>query len=135
MAKLQLPFELQKPDASTFVTQATEIGHNGKSVSDELDTLGNDVYGVVQTANDNSGKTNTNSLFIEQKVNALISCVIALIKGVVFHSGTPFISPTALETQLNLLRLTSASGGGSTGASTSSICGIAICGKAICGNT
>lgn len=39
MAKLQLPFELQKPDASTFVTQTTEIGHNGKSVSDELNTL------------------------------------------------------------------------------------------------
>lgn len=39
MAKLQLPFELQKPDSNTFVTQATEIGHNGKSVSDELDAL------------------------------------------------------------------------------------------------
>lgn len=46
MAKLQLPFELQKPDASTFVTQATEIGHNGKSVSDELDALVNKAEGL-----------------------------------------------------------------------------------------
>lgn len=131
MAKLQLPFELQKPDSDTFVTQATEIGHNGKSVSDELDTLN-------ETANDNSGKSNANSISIEQKVNALISCITTLIEGVVFHSGTPFVSPTALKTQLNLLRLTSASGGsgggGGTDTSTTSICGQAICGQAICGN-
>lgn len=46
MAKLKLPFELQKPDASTFVTQATEIGYNGKSVSDELDALDSKVEGL-----------------------------------------------------------------------------------------
>lgn len=39
MAKLQLPFELQKPDASTFVTQASEIGYNGKGLNKFFDDL------------------------------------------------------------------------------------------------
>ena len=33
MAKEKLPFELQKPDSNTFVTQADQIGHNGKALS------------------------------------------------------------------------------------------------------
>lgn len=141
MAKERLPFELAKPDSNTYVTQSSEIGHNGDSldstfsgIEEELDTLGEDVGGIVEVANGNISKNNTNSLSIEQKVNALISCVTKLVEGVVFHSGTPFVSPTALKTQLNLLRLTSASGGGSTDTSTTSICGQAVCGQAICGN-
>lgn len=39
MAKLQLPFELQKPDASTFVTQASEIGYNGQGLNVFFDGL------------------------------------------------------------------------------------------------
>lgn len=37
MAKERLPFELAKPDASTFVTQATEIGYNGEDLKKGLD--------------------------------------------------------------------------------------------------
>ena len=33
MARLKLPFELEKPSPNEFVTQASEIGHNNKSVA------------------------------------------------------------------------------------------------------
>lgn len=36
MAKERLPFELAKPDSSTYVTQSSEIGHNGKSLNSAL---------------------------------------------------------------------------------------------------
>lgn len=117
------------------VKELAESTREIPGVKSQLNTLGEDVGGIVEITNGNSTKGNANSISIEQKVNALISCVTTLIEGVVFHSGTPFVSPTELKTQLNLLRLTSASGGGSgTDTSTTSICGQAICGQAICGN-
>lgn len=70
----------------------------------------------------------SNATSIENKVNALIDCLRTLIQGVVFHSGTPFVSPEELDTQLELLRYTY------TG-TTPAICGQAICGQTICGTT
>lgn len=39
MAKLKLPFELEKPDSNSFVTQADQIGHRGKSLSKAMDDI------------------------------------------------------------------------------------------------
>ena len=36
MAKLKLPFELEKPSSNEYVTQASEIGHNGNPLSEVL---------------------------------------------------------------------------------------------------
>lgn len=69
---------------------------------------------------------NANVTSIEGKVNALIDCVRTLIQGVVFHSGTPFVSPEQLNTRLELLRYTCST-------TTPAICGQAICGQTICG--
>lgn len=41
MAKLKLPFELEKPSADEYVTQASEIGHNGRSLDKTLEGLDN----------------------------------------------------------------------------------------------
>ena len=41
MAKLKLPFELEKPSSNEYVTQTSEIGHNG----DSLDTIIDDIVG------------------------------------------------------------------------------------------
>lgn len=40
MAKLKLPFELEKPSVNEYVTQASEIGYGDTTVKDKLDTLG-----------------------------------------------------------------------------------------------
>ena len=37
MAKLKLPFELEKPSASEFVTQASQIGYKGRNAEEALD--------------------------------------------------------------------------------------------------
>ena len=78
------------------------------------------------------GKPNidSNSGNIERKVNGLIDCMLLLIQGVVFHSGTPFVSPGELSSHLALLRINDGGGGGGT---TPAVCGQAICGKTICG--
>lgn len=54
MAKERLPFELAKPDANTYVTQSSEIGHNGKplasafsGIEEEFDTLSEEVEGLA----------------------------------------------------------------------------------------
>lgn len=54
MAKEKLPFELAKPDSNTYVTQSSQIGHNGKSleaafsgVEDEINTIGIEVEGLA----------------------------------------------------------------------------------------
>jgi hypothetical protein len=75
-----------------------------------------------------NGKLNidTNSGSIESKVNALIDCIQLLIQGVVFHSGTPFVSPSELSSSLELLRI-------DTSSTTPAICGQAVCGKTVCG--
>ena len=77
-----------------------------------------------------NGKPNIdfNSGSIEGKVNAVIDCLRLMIPNIVFHAGTPFVSPTALDSYLELLRINN--GGGGT---TPAVCGQAICGKTICG--
>lgn len=76
------------------------------------------------------GKPNIdfNSGSIEDKVNAVIDCLRLMIPNIVFHAGTPFVSPTALDSYLELLRIND--GGGGT---TPAVCGQAVCGKTICG--
>ena len=76
------------------------------------------------------GKPNidSNSGSIESKVNAVIDCLRLMIPNIVFHAGTPFASPTELDSYLALLRIND--GGGGT---TPAVCGQAICGKTICG--
>ena len=37
MAKLKLPFELEKPSANEYVTETSEIGHNGRPLEEVLD--------------------------------------------------------------------------------------------------
>lgn len=76
------------------------------------------------------GKPNIdfNSGSIESKVNAVIDCLRLMIPNIVFHAGTPFVSPTELDSYLELLRVND--GGGGT---TPAVCGQAVCGKTICG--
>jgi hypothetical protein len=45
MAKLKLPFELEKPSSNEFVTQASEVGYGEGSVKDALDN-GGSVFNV-----------------------------------------------------------------------------------------
>lgn len=124
--------------ATEYIEEIKETGvdadkcrtNNGSNVQEELDTLGSGVNGAIGIANVNTNKSNTNIISIETKVNALITCVIRLIENVVFHAGIPFVNPTALKTQLELLRLSPTS---SLVVTTTSICGNVICGNAICG--
>lgn len=39
MARLKLPFELEKPSSNEYVTQASEIGHNGQPLDEALSAL------------------------------------------------------------------------------------------------
>ena len=41
MAKERMPFELARPNAGTFVTKTSEIGHNGQPLDDALEGLDN----------------------------------------------------------------------------------------------
>lgn len=110
----RLPFKLARPNPSTGVTDASEIDFEGK--------------GLDQSIGGRDTKVNDNSENIEDKVNALISCVQTLIQNVAFISGVPYDIPQQLMTELSLLRI----GNSST---TSAICGQAVCGQAICGNS
>lgn len=107
--KEQVAFELENPGG--FVTQASQIGMDGKPINQQI--TGRDT------------KVNYNSDSIESKFNAMIDCMQLMIQGVVFHSGTPFVSPAELNDHLELLRISSSS--------TTAKCGQAICGQAICG--
>ena len=118
MAKESMPFELKRPNAGTPVTNATEIDWENKPLST-----------AINEKNDAKSTTgNINATSIESKVNAIIDCLLLFIQGAVFHSGTPFVTPQELSSQLNLLRYTYS--GSST---TPAICGQAICGQTICG--
>lgn len=88
--------------------------------------INQDLNKAVAGADEKSRTGNTNATSIEDKVNALIDCVQTLIQGVVFHAGTPFVSPEELSTSLELLRYTYST-------TTPAICGQAICGQTICG--
>lgn len=107
--KEQVAFELENPGG--FVTQASQIGMDGKSINQQI--AGRDT------------KVNYNSGNIESKFNAMIDCMQLMIQGVVFHSGTPFVSPAELNDHLELLRISNSS--------TSAKCGQAVCGVALCG--
>ena len=113
-----LPFPLAKPNADTYVTEGSQIGWDGQPLTTKINA-GSDAKSTTGNANATS---------IEDKVNALIDCLQTLIRGVVFHSGTPFVSPEELDTQLELLRYTYSG-------ITPAICGQAICGQTICGTT
>ena len=113
MAKEQVAFELENPNG--FVTQASQIGMNGRTVAQQI------------TGRDD--KINGNSSSIESKVNALISVVQTLVPCLVFHSGVPYGIPQQLLSHLGLLRI------GNSSSTTTAICGQAICGQAICGNS
>ena len=111
-----LPFPLAKPNPDTFVTQGSEIGWDDQPLTIKINA-GSDAKSTTGNANATS---------IESKVNALIDCIQSLINGVVFHSGTPFVSPQDLNSRLELLRYTYSS-------TTPAICGQAMCGQTICG--
>ena len=112
MAKEQVAFELENPNG--FVTQANQIGMNGKSVEQQM--TGRDT------------RVNGNSSSIEAKVNTLISVAQTIIQNVVWWGGVPYDIPQQLLSELSLLRIGNAS-------QTTSVCGQAICGQAICGNS
>ena len=116
MAVERLPFEIAKPSNNTYVTQGNQIGWDGQPLTTKINA-GSDAKSTTGNANATS---------IEGKVNALIDCLQTLIQGVVFHSGTPFVSPEELSTSLELLRYTYST-------TTPAICGQAICGQTICG--
>ena len=90
--------------------------------------INQDLNRAVAGADEKSRTGNTNATSIEDKVNSLIDCVLLMIQGVVFHSGTPFVSPEELSSHLELLRYTYSG-------TTPAICGQAICGQTICGTT
>lgn len=58
MAKLKLPFELEKPSPNEFVTQAGEVGYGEGSVKDALDEINTELNGsspieiILDSAND-----------------------------------------------------------------------------------
>lgn len=118
MAKLKLPFELEKPSDDKYVTQGSQIGWDGQPLTTKINA-GSDAKSTTG---------NANAASIESKVNAIIDCLQLFIQGAVFHSGTPFVSPEELSTSLELLRYTYSS-------TTPAICGQAICGQTICGTT
>ena len=112
--KEQVAFELENPGG--FVTQGSEIGWNGQPLTTRINA-GSDAKSTTGNANATS---------IEGKVNALIDCILNLIDGVAFHSGTPFVAPQELKSQLELLRYTYSG-------TNPAICGSAVCGQTICG--
>lgn len=116
MAKLKLPFELEKPSSNEYVTQGSQIGWDGQPLTTKINA-GSDAKSTTG---------NVNATSIESKVNAIIDCLQLFIRGAVFHSGTPFVSPEELSTSLELLRYTYSS-------TTPAICGQAVCGQTICG--
>lgn len=125
MAKERPPFEYDKPNDNTYLTQAACIGWDDKPLST-----------AINEKNDAKSSTgNNNALSIENKINALIDCIENLIECVAFHTGAPFSTPNELKNSLSLLRYTFSDGGGSAATSSTAICGQAICGQAICGNS
>ena len=117
MAVERLPFEIAKPSPDTYVTQGGEIGWDGQPLTTKINA-GSDAKSTTG---------NTNATTIEGKVNALIDCLRLLIPNIVFHAGTPFVSPQELDSYLELLRYTY------SGVSTTAKCGQAVCGVAVCG--
>ena len=118
MAVERLPFEIAKPSNNTYVTQGNQIGWDGQPLTTKINA-GSDAKSTTG---------NANTTLIEDKVNAMIGCLLDMINNVVFHSGTPFVTPQQLQSRLELLRYTYSG-------TTPAICGQAICGQTICGTT
>lgn len=110
----RLPFKLARPNPNTGVTDASEIDFEGK--------------GLDQSISERDTKVDGNSSSLENKVNAIINCLMWVIQNVPFFSGVPYDIPQQLLSELNLLRIGNTS-------QTTSVCGQAICGQAICGNS
>lgn len=108
--------------------EATDIQQAIYELAQRTDSIQN-FEGYATNAAENNGIANYNSYLVEQKINALISCIQELITIIVFHSGTPYQLPLQLTQSLSLLRQNSIN----TNSSTASICGDALCGCAICG--
>lgn len=53
MAKLKLPFELEKPSPDTFVTQASEVGYEGKPMTEVVPETKNTQSGDLVITDDN----------------------------------------------------------------------------------
>ena len=70
---------------------------------------------------------NANASAVESKVNVMMDCLVDVISKIVFHSGTPYIIPSELQSPLSLSRYPVGDG------TTPAICGQAICGQTICG--
>lgn len=103
MAKERLPFELAKPDSNTYVTQADQIGYEGKALSDKL--------AEIDTLNDNITELNGN-------VEELSSRTLEV--KVVTRNGNKYLNISMASTP-------------STPNKKSAVLGKAICGYAVCG--
>ena len=118
MAKERPPFEFDKPNSNTYLTQAACVGWDNKPLPTAIN----------ERNDEKSSVGNSNASSVEGKVNAVIDFLVTLVDKVVFHSGTPFVTPDELKSQLNLLRYPY-----SDSSATTALCGQAICGQAICG--
>jgi hypothetical protein len=72
MAKLKLPFELEKPSPNEYVTQASEVGYGNGSVSDKLDYILGVDMSVLDTSLQYNGVIVSN-VFIIRVITACIN--------------------------------------------------------------
>lgn len=72
MAKLKLPFELEKPSSNEYVTQASQIGHNNSSLSEYLDVLQEQINDAV---------SEEDVAELNQKINETSAQVVEIVGG------------------------------------------------------
>lgn len=107
---------------------ATDVQQAIAELASRTDNIPNfDEY--LQNSAQNVGRVNYNSALIQQKINALISCIQELITIIVFHSGTPYRLPNDLQSQIQLFETVAID----TQQSHVAKCGKALCGCAVCG--
>lgn len=125
MAKLKLPFELEKPSSNEYVTQASEVGYGNGSVSDKLDYIfGADMsvldtslqyngvivsnvfhntgnYGLHKYALINASSIVGRTVRVEPNVNGR-SATIAFLAGTLSDGETPdYCDDTVIEIHSN----------------------------------